>query len=166
MTTNYTPVDEATILMAKKIVAEWHPWLRDARITIVLRVGEPPKQDGKMIFGAASLVDAKTKALAAEKYDFFIWLAADHWEDAKEKERKALLDHELCHCTGAPLAWKMRGHDVQEFTAIVQRHGLWYPDLDTFVGTATGDVTPKPIYQLDLSVVSPIGKVGTLVVAE
>lgn len=158
----YIPADEATLCMARELIADYHPWLKNARIAVVLREGEPPKSGGKRTLGAASLVDAKTRALASEEYDFFIWLCEEWWADARDEERRALLDHELCHCWGEPLAWKMRDHDITEFTAIVQRHGLWYAALESFVRAGLGE-GEQPPYQWDLSgLAEPAGKVGTL----
>lgn len=163
MTTNYLSADETTLQMAETIIAEHHPWLKNARIAVMLREGEAPRTDGKLTLGQTSLVNAKMKALAREKYDFFIWLAGDWWADARDEERRALLDHELCHCGGEAMAWKLRGHDVQEFAVIAQRHGLWYGELRNFVRAATeGSETSGPAYQRDLAVAEPMGKVGTI----
>jgi hypothetical protein len=58
--------------------------------------------------------------------------------------RMALVDHELSHCwfatvdndgvtqkfhqDGSPW-WTIRGHDLEEFCGVVERHGLWSEDL-------------------------------------
>lgn len=63
-----------------------------------------------------------------------------------DEQRIALLDHELCHA--APMlddrtqeqvvdergrkVWRMVKHDIEEFGAIVQRHGLYKADLEKF----------------------------------
>jgi hypothetical protein len=48
-------------------------------------------------------------------------------------EREALIDHELCHMkynTGDEAStYSLREHDIQEFAAIIARHGLWDEDL-------------------------------------
>lgn len=58
----------------------------------------------------------------------------------------ALLDHELCHAApslddetldvkyderGRPV-WRVRKHNIEEFTEVVERHGLWKKDLERF----------------------------------
>ncbi|SDU42295.1 putative metallopeptidase [Jiangella alkaliphila] len=68
-----------------------------------------------------------------------------YWELLNEKQRVALVDHELCHFEvieddevdgGRRLA--TRGHDLEEFTAVVERHGLWRPEVEAFAGAAIG----------------------------
>lgn len=114
----FTPADQETLDIAHRIIDEYHPWLLDANIVVVFRDGEPPKSGGKITLGAASLVDARMRVVAKEEYDFFIWLSYDWWESAPEEKRRALVDHELCHCSGQPGGWKMRGHDIEEFVWI------------------------------------------------
>lgn len=58
-----------------------------------------------------------------------IWIAKKEFEIFGEDQRAALVDHELCHCGGTYGQWTMKKHDVDEFMAIIVRHGLWLPDL-------------------------------------
>jgi hypothetical protein len=49
------------------------------------------------------------------------------WNLFNDAQRAALIDHELCHFrknkeTGA---YDARGHDLEEFNEIVERHGIW-----------------------------------------
>ena len=71
------------------------------------------------------------------------------WSQFNEKQRVALVDHELCHGTvavnaegetkeqedGRPV-YRVRKHDVEEFREIVERYGLWKADLEAFGVTA------------------------------
>ena len=62
------------------------------------------------------------------------------------REKLALVDHEFEHVKEAQnkhgeTFLKMVGHDLEEFSAIVQRHGLWDADLKRFF---------EEIAQLDL----------------
>lgn len=75
--------------------------------------------------------------------DFFlisIWY--EGWVNMTPEQRRALIDHELCHCiveedeeTGNTKLG-MRGHDIEEFNEIVSRHGFWRPEVQTFVEEA------------------------------
>ncbi len=68
---------------------------------------------------------------------FWIEVARDQWEYLDDAQRYALLDHELCHCIieeneDGDEVMAMVGHDLEEFRAIVQRHGLWLDDVKSF----------------------------------
>jgi hypothetical protein len=50
------------------------------------------------------------------------------------EHQEALLDHELQHCSAGTddagnKVWYIQGHDVEDFHAIIRRHGLWSPAL-------------------------------------
>lgn len=69
---------------------------------------------------------------------FLVEIAADAWRDLDSSQRVALVDHELCHLwleysefTGEPKR-SILPHDVEEFGAVVARHGLWTPNLTSF----------------------------------
>lgn len=71
-----------------------------------------------------------------------------------KKQRAALVDHELCHFTRTkteepdpkdprnwitvygpaddPDSWGIREHDVEEFSEIIERHGLWDTGIESF----------------------------------
>ncbi len=97
--------------------------------------GEPTndalKWNGVKALGITRIVNLKdrTKGMG----DVEICLDGNWWEDADDKERRALLDHELHHIIvtvknddlGRPKI-KMRKHDIQVgwFAIIAQRHGI------------------------------------------
>ena len=94
-----------------------------------------------------------------------VLLLREFWqnEDVSDLQRDALLDHELCHAevkldrvTGEPLedergriCWRLRGHDVEEFAAIISRRGIWKRDLEHFFAAhrlrENGEQKPLPI---------------------
>jgi hypothetical protein len=54
-------------------------------------------------------------------------------------QRVALVDHELCHFgreedDKGNRSWVLVSHDIEEFKGIVERWGLWRPDLVVFSG--------------------------------
>ena len=85
-------------------------------------------------------------------FHFIIVLNKTIWEDPDftPEKKLALMDHELCHAAPAldkdlerkydernrPL-WRMRKHDIEEFTCIVLRHGCYKRDLERFAEAIT-----------------------------
>jgi hypothetical protein len=74
---------------------------------------------------------------------FVIVISADTWKRLDERQRRALVDHELCHCVvsydddGMPVL-STRTHDIEEFGSIIDRHGLWTTHL-AVAGTAIAE---------------------------
>lgn len=131
MATEWERVPPSVVEMAQDLIEKYHRHLMIVRIGLLFR-SEAPVTGGKRTLGQASTVNAKWKPLLSEEFDFIIWLAADAWyEDLDDRQRRALLDHELCHCSlsneGKP---EIRPHDIEEFAEIVQRHGFWRDDLE------------------------------------
>ena len=71
-------------------------------------------------------------------------IALDQWNELADTQRKALIDHLLECCTGeededdggGDMKWSVREPDVQEFSAILRRHGAWNDDLAAFASIA------------------------------
>lgn len=134
--------------IAERLIREvdMHKNLAEARIEYVWR-DKASKSKGRIVLAKARKVGGLNAWLAnasagytdAEANDplFVIEVAADMWERLSEEQRVALVDHELCHCwvemdaEGNP-ELGTRGHDLEEFSCIVERHGLWKGDVDAF----------------------------------
>lgn len=113
--------------LVEETIRKHHTRLLDARIGVLMRE-EATKSNGRVVLGKASLVNAQWLPLLKQELDFVIWFAADYWYGVlDERQKVALVDHELCHCVFDEETHKakMRGHDVEEFVEIVQRHGSW-----------------------------------------
>lgn len=71
--------------------------------------------------------------------DFIMIFPSVAWKRLSEKQKAALVDHELCHCAKkeqkGEIIYFTRGHSIEEFTAVVDRHGLWMEDLERFAVT-------------------------------
>jgi hypothetical protein len=136
-------------LIGKSLIAECHNHLRNVRMDFVFierldkdGVSQPIESKGKALLGRAKKVTGLNAYLAEstdeqtdEPVEFYvIELSYFYWRSLTEKQRRALIDHELCHCEtdeeGKP---KMRTHDVEEFSEVIKRHGLWRPDVEQFV---------------------------------
>lgn len=132
---DYQKADERVHEMAYRIMREHHTDLaaQDARLCILMR-SPTPKNHGKIQLGSASKASAKDCALLGEEVQFIITLSGDDWKVMPEKQRRALLDHELMHCRAevdddGETHWSIAGHDIEEFTDILKRHGAWKDDL-------------------------------------
>ena len=80
----------------------------------------------------ASLVTAKYAELLDKNYSFIIEIDQAIWDVLTDAQLAALIDHELCHCGADGDGPYMRSHDVEEFTEIIERHGLWKGDVKKF----------------------------------
>lgn len=138
------PAHEPYKLM-KEIRGEHHTDTRDARVALAWMLDTKRDADGHLCLGKC----VKTTDLYKEfaDYDFVILLNKEVWEDKEfgVERKKALLDHELMHIAeavdkeGEPKTdnkgrklFRIRHHDLEEFTDIVRRNGVWKKDLESF----------------------------------
>lgn len=122
-----------------------HEELEGANIALAWRMALKPDTDGHLILGKC--VKASDLQREFADYDFVILLNREVWNRTEftEDKKRALLDHELCHAAPAldkdggqkidernrPV-WRLRKHDIEEFQAIVERHGTYKKDLEQF----------------------------------
>jgi len=128
-----------------ELVESFHEDLRQARIALGWCTSWKPDVDGRVTLGKCKKASDLDRELS--EFDFIILLARWFWraDDVTELQRRALLDHELCHAAlkldanGEPLedergrrVYRVRKHDIEEFTAVVDRHGCYKADLESF----------------------------------
>jgi len=118
--------------VARRLIAKHHSHLVEAKIKYLFRTGSWSTQK-RETWGKAQRISGQQAFLTG--LDFVITVHMDVWEQLDEKERIALVDHELAHCCkgeddpeGNP-TWYIQGHDVEEFISVIRRHGLWRPSL-------------------------------------
>lgn len=128
--------------VAQELIEQYHQHLKGARIKYLLRTGDWSSQK-RETWGQAKRVTGEQAFLT--NLDFIITIHHDVWEQLDEAGRKALLDHELCHCRLAEGTWYILGHDLEEFVAIVERHGLWRPQLEEFHEAVAGSQQQLPL---------------------
>lgn len=131
--------------MLDGLVSAHHEDLRDARIALAWCTSWKPDVDGRVTLGKCKKASDLDRELAA--FDFVILLRRVFWRDERvlDPQRSALLDHELCHAArkfddnGEPViderqrpVYRIRKHDIEEFTDIVARHGCYKADLEAF----------------------------------
>jgi hypothetical protein len=129
----FQPADCPEAVARVLIQSRLHERLTGASIAFVFR--EEITQNGRAKGGVAAKTGGKLAYFTG--HDFIIEFSHSVWLNLTPEQRIALVDHELAHCerdeeTGA---WTMRDHDVEEFSDIVARWGLWTPSLRGF-GTA------------------------------
>jgi len=140
-----------------KLVAQYHQHLLDCavRVEYVFR-DDVPKKNGKEVLGVARKISNLASFLAGSEHEkneaetgepfFCIVISYPWWHALNPAQREALVDHELCHClaefvedeNGEPtkeVRLKIGGHDVEEFSDVVRRHGLWLSDVRSFAQT-------------------------------
>lgn len=136
--------------VAEELIGAHHPDLAAAPIVYVFRTPASKSHD-RIVLGRAIRVTglrAFLVALAAGEvpddeerrmstdYTFYVMeIAREEWLDATPAARAALVDHELCHFrideeTGELM---IRAHDIEEFNAVVARHGEWKWDVSLFL---------------------------------
>lgn len=155
MAVTWEEAPQRVLDIARRIIDKHHPNLRFARIAFVMR-SEASKSAGRLTLGKAKKVSPELQLHI--EYDFIIWVAADWWQRLSPLQREALIDHELSHCKWDidEKAASLVGHDVEEFTHIIQRYGFWWPMSDDFeVAVQQHLPLPKPQRSED-------GVVGTL----
>lgn len=124
--------------LAQPLIADHHQHLVDARIGYLYR-RKAKTGGGKVTLATASLVPERWQVFAP--FDFCIEVAWLQWQQLDVAQRQALVDHELYHCDlevddDGQGTWTLRKHDVEEFSEVITRHGLWKSDVRDFVETA------------------------------
>ena len=127
------------------IVDAHHEHLSEARIALAWHRGWKQHKDGRLTLGKCKKASDLDRELAP--FDFVILLRQAFFEDAEvsDAQRLALLDHELSHAEveldqdGEPkrdtkdrVVYRTRKHDLEEFSSVVRRHGLWKNDIEAF----------------------------------
>ena len=133
---DYSEVPHYVLEIAKSVIKEHHPKLDEWGCRI-----------GFVFQEKATKVGGKTKAASITKIspalhihldlDYLVKIAEDVWEGLDSQQRRALIDHELCHILFGNNGWTIKAHDIEEFKEIIDRYGLWRNDLmyvaDSFV---------------------------------
>lgn len=141
--------------VAEGLIKNFHPHLNGATIVylfqnkrdratgaavIPISKGKPVLGQAKLVTGLnAFLVSGATRTDGDEIDPFFVLLITKPaWDRMKAAQRQALVDHELCHFgiddeSGKPT---LIPHDLEEFNAIVRRHGLWEESVEQFFKSA------------------------------
>lgn len=130
-----------------EIVDTHHEELSRTNVRIVLAWATSwrPDVDGRLMLGKCKKASDLDRELAP--YDFVILLNRDFWQNPRvtDVQRRALIDHELMHAAvaydeqGDPkvdergrTVYRVRKHDLEEFSDIASRYGCWKRDIEEF----------------------------------
>ena len=145
MATRFRPAPQVAAV-ARDLIRQHHRHLNDLECRVeYLFVDPAPTKHGKTVLGYARKLtglpaylarreDARDHAEANAPL-FLIVISHDEWARLGDAGRAALVDHELMHLWAEQdeeteeVTLSLRGHDTEEFTEIVTRHGLWLQDL-------------------------------------
>lgn len=145
--------------IAEELIPKYHQHLLDFSVRMrYLFVDKTPKSGGMEIWGTCRKISGLNAYLEGENPDgdpfFVITISKDIWDVLPQDSRIALVDHELCHAsaeakqqkddgesnedmeTDNPVKLTIRPHDLEEFSCIVRRHGLWREQVKDFVEAA------------------------------
>jgi len=138
------PEPEAYRLL-RELRTEQHFDTAEAKIALAWQKGIKADVDGRLMLGKCVRASELQRELV--DLDFVILLNREVWDDPEfiEKKKIALLDHEMSDAAravdadGDPVTdtkgrpvWRTRGHDIEEFRAVVERHGCYKYDLEKF----------------------------------
>jgi hypothetical protein len=146
-------------VIAEELIEKYHQHIIDFSVKIrYVFVDKTPNSKGKEVWGTCRKVSGLNAYLEGESPDgdafFVITISKDIWDILPQDKRIALVDHELCHAmagakqqkddsdsdddleTDNPIKLSVKPHDLEEFSCIVRRHGLWREDIEDFVNAA------------------------------
>lgn len=136
--------------IAEMLIDDHHPHLRDAKELVEYYVRDDSGVDWS---GKCKKCTSFERFLT--KMMFHIFIIEPAFERWPIEKLTALVDHELCHiqrdtgmevidpATGKvvrkewankddPEKWHIREHDVEEFSDVIHRHGLWERGIEKF----------------------------------
>ncbi len=161
--------------IAQTLKEKYHTHLLGVRVDCCFR-SETQKTKGKRVLGSAAKTTIREEFLGrrgrnetgqftAPEHYFVLVFSEPEWKVLSDDQRIALVDHELCHCGVTEdgegnRKLKLLPHDIEEFAAVVRRHGLYKGDIEQFakslrphlqttlnlvgVDRATGEVIETP----------------------
>src|SRR3990167_10168923 len=138
---DYIPNDEAAQIAAD-LIKQYHPRLTGLKIAHLLRLmpvpkkqTKQPRQGKKIVLAKTAKVSPKTNALAENDFKFVIEYGSLYWDKMDGSMKRALVDHELGHCGNDADGVYLINHDIEDFRFMIERHGTWKSDVESFVNT-------------------------------
>jgi hypothetical protein len=129
---------DAVAEVAAPLIDKHHEHLQGLHIEYLFKVVEDdegrmkypkPNKFGVVVLGKTKCYSEADSAVGCP--DFLIVILYNWWEAAEDDKRRALVDHELCHCwvghdeeTGE-VQISCAPHEFEGFRAEIERHGPW-----------------------------------------
>jgi len=126
----YDPA-ESVAEISKGLIRKFHSDLVNTKIAYLYK-NKPIKARGKEVIAFSSKCSGIVKVLS--EYDVIMIVSYPAFQQLTDDHKIAIIDHELTHLlvdedsTGAPKL-RILAHDVEEFSSIIERHGLYQQDL-------------------------------------
>lgn len=121
----YTKAPEEVTRLVSEIAKAHHDRLNGLCVAVLMQE-KATRKSGKVALATASLPPNRLRPLLEDDVAFVICIGLDTWLNLNEPKRRAVIDHELCHCgvdaEGEPY---IRPHDYEEFGEVAERHGFW-----------------------------------------
>ena len=135
--------------IGQDLIPQYHGDLLNARILYLFTTAKRKKCD-RIRLASAKKFSPLERYLSSRHFDdvdepdvnagadFLMLIDVKEWQTLQQRQRIALVDHELCHCGRFEKIvkhslvgyWVIRGHDVEEFSDVIARHGLWRADVE------------------------------------
>jgi len=154
------PDDGLEPVVARVLGMPEHAHLVDHEIDLAFLFRCEPKEfGGRMVLG--TVYEPKVQGGLKDVFEwmisrllgrlprFLVVLDDGYWQECGARNREILVFHELTHCQqkldryGAPRfdldgnpVYGLRAHDVEEFTSVVRRYGVWNDELREFIAAA------------------------------
>lgn len=123
---DYLPVTKEVHKIVKDVRVKHYEKFNKAKIISLFRFGKWDK------WGTIQIVGKKQRKAGIDA-DYILTLNGDAWPEMTDKQKRALVDHELYHMAKKKgregTKFVLRHHDVEEFIEIVKRYGNWSPNL-------------------------------------
>jgi len=115
------------------LVRAIHDDIKNAKLRVVYRKKLSDRDRTRL--AQASRVGGKLNFFSG--LDLLIEVNWEEWKFLSDERKIALIDHELCHFSleiddEGKKKYVLLSHDIEEFRAIVDRWGLWKPDVQRF----------------------------------
>lgn len=147
-------------------LTKWHGHLQLPNVLLFWRSGWPVSPEGKTKLATISTSNDLQKALM--EHDLIISLNDEIFPGLPRDKQLAVFDHEFCHADvtkiesdeedgGAEgeegegggfkmdemdrIVYRLKKHDLEEFGAVVRRHGMYMDDVQEFVANAQASRT-------------------------
>ncbi len=128
-TERYYEADDVANIAAD-LIPQFHKRLENVPIVYFFDTGKMRE--------AATMSKRSDKEIFISGYKFAMQVSKANWLSLSDAQKIALVDHELCHAYVDPEGkLEIIDHDIEEFSIIVKRHGIWSKALEHFAPVAS-----------------------------